>query len=118
MSDKTEFREVSPEDIGQLYSLIKLSTNHKTKLTQSSLQEALFGHEFDTGNPIVCEQSGVNFDPRLIQSNVAFCRALVIALNQSLIGYIIFHFHYSPWLGHSTYVDDIFVKDCHQDQGN
>lgn len=118
MWKSVKFREAQPQDINQLYDLIKSSTSNGTKLTERSLYNSLFGWQSNKTGSIAARESGITFDPKLVESNTESCRALVIETDDGLIGYSIFHFHYSPWLGHSTYVDGIYVKNCQKIKGD
>lgn len=115
MHDEVKFREAQPQDINQLYKLIKKSTKDGNKLTEESLFNSLFGWQI---NPTNSRQTGVNFDSELVKTNNQACSAFVAESSERLVGYAIFHFHYSPWLSHSTYVNGIYIEECPNSIGN
>lgn len=109
-------RSVHPGDIPQLIELIRESTNNATMLTSERLHNCLFGMKIDLGKLGKIEDTSLNA-VNLSNTDTSICKAHVAELDDKLIGYVIYHYFYSPWLGHNIWIDDIFVTVDHRMKG-
>lgn len=100
----------SEQDIEGLLELIVKSTGGKTKLTRSRLKNDLFECAFEDTSSIVSGQdSSLEIDKKLFKTNTTPAKSILAKLDEKIIGYILFHYHYSPWPGLCHFIDDIFV---------
>lgn len=111
-------REVSEKDVTSLHQLIMDSTKRQSKITEASLSEDLFNL-----NPIArkLEEDHINgnikFDLEPVKSSTPAVKSFVAELQGKLIGYVLYRYHYSPWMGHSVFIVDTFVGPDHRGKG-
>lgn len=110
---KFAIRKPVPDDVARLLELVKRSTGGKTTLTKESLHYDLFGFSekivrgSNTANDIYESISSLSDE----HSNKPVCQAFVAHHNSTLVGYVIYHYYYSPWDGHEMFVDDVYVSE-------
>lgn len=103
-------REPSTKDVRSLHQLVLDSTDRQSKITEASLYEDLFNTNLKTGNlEKKCDDKSVEFDLELVKSDTPPIKAFVAEFQDELIGYILYRYHYSPWVGHSVFIVDTFV---------
>lgn len=104
------FREASIEDVEELHKLVVESTGGSTQLTVDRLKEDLFNVIPRTSAEIPMNDPEIEFDIDQLQSNAPVARAVVAEVRGKLVGHFVFHYHFTPWVGHIGFVDDIFTK--------
>lgn len=105
-------RKPKPCDISTLHQLAVTSTGSAIGLTIEDLHDSIFGIDSNK----MKENLGVRYQDDL-EGNLPFCQAYLAEVNKEVVGFIIFHYFYSPWLGHCVYMDDLFVKQAHPRKG-
>lgn len=107
---KLAVRKPLPEDVERLCEMIQSSTCGLSKVTSESLHRDLFCHSE------MLKQYGQQEDVLLLSihqvenSNKPVCQAFVVQDGPSLVGYVMYHYYYSPWDGHILFLDDIYVE--------
>ena len=103
------------QDVKELHHMIMSSTEGKSHLNHQRLYQSLFGSRVKS----ITEGSfGIdNESADAVGSMEPSCYAFLAKLDNVTVGYIIFHYHYSPWLGHSAYIDDIYVVETERSKG-
>lgn len=112
--DVVNIRLAEREDLHQLYEMIVESTGNKTKITKIGLEADLFGNQ---PHKISKDDANLVFDQSQMRTNRNACRMFVAEVGHSLVGYIMFHYFYSPWTSHCGFVDDIFMRREFRNQG-
>lgn len=108
-------REPSIIDVPSLHQLILDSTNQQSKLTEANLFESLFDSNPKNGKlETKCIDGSVRFELELVESNTPAAKAFVAENQNRLIGYVLYRYHYSPWMGHSMFIVDTYVVPDHR----
>lgn len=107
------------DEIEELQRLIIESTDAQTLLTVDSLNNALIGKDPRPMEGKIGETKSAIATTDLEEpiSSEACCIAYMAQVDNRKVGYVIYHYHYSPWLGHSAYIDDIFVQQEYRLKG-
>lgn len=113
----TTFREAKVEDVEELYKLLVESTRGSTKLTADRLKDDLFSVNTKTSIEVLLDDSEIEFDISLLQSNTPVARAIVAEVDGAIVGYLIFHSHWGPWTGHIASIDDVFTRPSMRKKG-
>lgn len=118
-STKLVIRKPVPDDVEKLLAMVRCSTGGKSTLTKESLHHDLFGFSDRIIN--VCNTSSdihrsiSNLSSQ--HSNKPICQAFVAQYSSTLVGYVIYHYYYSPWDGHEMFVDDVYVDEDFRRRG-
>lgn len=104
------FRDSRIEDVGELYQMLVESTCGLTKLTEDRLKEDLFNINPYASVEVLADDLELEFDINQLQSNKPVARAVVAEVEGAIVGYLIFHNHYTPWKGFTAFIDDIFTR--------
>jgi len=115
-SNGTILRDPTPRDIGKLLELIQESTGGDTKLDSSMLMRDLLCVGYDRPVP-KCDDPCIKFDPEVFKNPVPAARAIIAEVERETVGYLIYHYHYSPWMGFGAFVDDVFVSQNFRRKG-
>lgn len=108
--------DLSSSDVEMLHKMVVESTDSKTSLTLEDLRKAL-----RRDNP-----SQASVEPKFpeiyinkyqLETDAPACQAFLAKVENLNVGYIIFHYHYSPWLGHTAAIDDVFVERQYRRKG-
>lgn len=98
------------DDLESLHAMIVESTCGKTKITKSNLRKDLFGPVQNEENRSVITDPLIHLDTSLIETNRPTCQAFVAEVNGNPVGFVIFHYCYSPWRRHGFFIDNIYTK--------
>lgn len=108
-------REPLPKDVRSLHQLVLDSTDGQSKITEASLYEDLFNSNLQTGKlEKKCNDKSVEFEPGLVKSDTPPVGAFVAEVQDELIGYVLYRYHYSPWTGRAIFIVDTFVALDHR----
>lgn len=111
-------RRPTTKDVDYLYKMVNESTSCSTKICASTLSNILFSDgKLETAESKAMNQSDDQLDIELLASNSPAAQAFLAEVNNELAGYLIFHYHWSPWSGRSAFIDDIFVVPSHRKKG-
>lgn len=99
-NEVVQLREANVEDAKVLHKLICKSTKTQLIITVQQLEADL--RKIDTNG---------------LETNTSFIRCLLAESGNNIIGYLMFYYYYTPWIGHSLYVADVFVKPDFRKQG-
>lgn len=102
-------REAVRADLDGLVKLIFKSTGGKTKITAASLYDDLFKHLGDEIAEVKDIDPCIELDTNLFKSNAPMMNAYVAENSNQLVGYLMFHYYWAPWVGKMALVDDIFI---------
>lgn len=125
---KIGVRRADQSDIDQIFKLIRMSSNDTTLITKEDLKIDLFSH--DPANSLG-DSDHENSSRNLSKygSNKSIAQMLVAVsypddLNvdadleePSIVGYVCFYYYYTPWIGHSAKIADIFVEPAYRKKG-
>lgn len=101
MMNLFSIKEVTEDDIDNLYQAIITSTNNNTKVTLDSLRKALI--------------TGGEKDSQYKTNRPCLSAFIVIEKESKLIvGQLLFVTHYTPWIGHMPHVVDLYVEKEHR----
>lgn len=122
MGDSDDFvinlREPKISEIEELHKMVVDSTSGGTKVSISSLINDLFGPEQDDAtSKAEVDDSCFEFDVELINSNRNPVQAFVAELDSKIVGFVLFHYHYSPWEGHGSFVDKVYISPTYRRRG-
>lgn len=108
-------RPLTIDDKSSLLNLIALSKGDESKINDSVLTDNFF--EFGNEQEIKSIDQNVEFEVSKIKTNKPVAQALIAEVNSSLAGYLIYHYHYSPWYGHCGFIDDIYILSAYRKRG-
>lgn len=103
-------RRPTVEDVKELHRLLVESTDGKTKVSASDLHNDLFVITPTNVPQIKIDDPCIEFDYGLVEPDWPIVQAYLAEVDKKAIGHVLYHFHFSPWTGHTVYIDDIFVK--------
>lgn len=109
-------RKATSNDADELYDLIVESTGAKTSLSRENFKKYLAGVYNDTeedSNQI----KSIDIVKDRLAPNCPVCQAYVAKARDQLIGYVLFHYYYTPWRGRLAFVDNIYVKKSFRRRG-
>lgn len=107
---KLDFRKPLLEDVEQLYKAIQRSTSGKSKMSIESLRRDLFCYSDRIKQYSEQENVLLLSLHQIEHSNKPVCQAFVAHDGYDLVGYVLYHYYYSPWDGHVLFLDDIYVE--------
>lgn len=113
-------RRATVEDIDILHRLIVDSTGGKTRITPQSLMRDLFVEHDSTAfiaNGVKYDDKSLEIDPMPLRRNKPVAQAIVAEANKKIVGYLIFHYYYSPWGGHCAFIEDIYTNPAYRRRG-
>ena len=120
---KIGVRRVDRSDLDQVFKLIKMSSNDTTRITKEDLDLDLFS--YDPGNTLGnSETNSSKYNSNKPNAQMLVAVSYPDDLNvevdleePSVVGYICFHYYYTPWIGHSAKIADIFVEPAYRRKG-
>lgn len=107
------------EDVDRLHELIVESTDGKTNTTRESLREEFLGLDYSKLTSVKPKDLDIDFNIKAFQPNRPIARAILAELpdTHEIVGYLIFHYYFTPWIGHSACVDYVYVVPSYRKQG-
>lgn len=117
MQFRVTMRGPTTNDVDPLIQMITESTGQKTKLAAASLIDDIIGPKQCDGPIVECDDPSIEFNPSLLASNKPVTQVILAEVEDKLVGYLIFHYHYSPWNGHNAFIDDIFIVRDYRSKG-
>lgn len=99
-------------DADQLYRMLIRSNRGKADITLADLRLDLKNENNLDGQLETANHWDDSFviDLNMIKPNCSICQALLAFRGEQMIGYIIYHYYYSPWSGRMPFINDIFVE--------
>lgn len=110
-------RGPTSSDVDPLFQMILQSPGSATKVSADSLREDIIGPKQCDEPKVKSDDPSIEFDPSLLASNKPVAQVVLAEIKDKLIGYLIFHYHYSPWLGHCAFIDDVFIMREYRNKG-
>ena len=110
-------RKATKNDSDELYDLIIESTGAKTSLTRENFRKDLAGVYGLAENDTTQDQSSLGIDKDLWVLNCSVCQAYLAIVDDQVIGYVLFHYFYSPWKSRLAFIDDIYVRPSYRRRG-
>lgn len=117
MQFRATLRGPTTNDVDPLIQMITESTGQRTKLVAESLVDDIIGPKQCDGPIVKCDDPCIEFDPNLLASNKPVAQVILAEVENKLVGYLIFHYFYTPWSGHSAFIDDVFVVRDYRNKG-
>lgn len=110
------FRDPLVEDVKKLHELVVESTGGRTEVTTLSLRQDLFGVGSDLPE-VSSKDKCIEFNINDLKCDKPVAQAILAEVEGELIGYLIFHYFYSPWSGHGFFINDIFIASNYRLKG-
>lgn len=117
MQISVTLRGPTSDDVDSLYQMILQSTGQVTKLSASSLRDDIIEPKHCDGPEVSSSDPSIEFNPSLLKSNKPVAQVVIAEVENKIVGYLIFHYHYSPWMGHVAFIDDVFVQTDYRNNG-
>lgn len=112
-------RRATVDDVDLVHGFMTKSTGGKALMSKSQLRRELSEiYELDDSSEAIRNPDPqINIDLALVKPNTPVCHARLAELAGVAVGYVTFHYFYSPWRGRILYVEDIFVDEAQRRQG-